>query len=592
MKAIFSELRSYLKRFKQCWLRYVCLFVGLDLFNQVLVIPFFRWITTYVLRASAIPFISYQNVVTIITSHTLVFIVLLIELVLLLIVIYIQFAFMLIGVESIQLPFKELLHKTWLAIKRIRVGSVLLLAIYFIFIIPFADIVYRTPLLAKIQIPEFIIDYMTRSPLLLGILIVASILVLFFGVRWIYTLPLMVFEKNKTRNAMKKSWQMTKHWGWWQPIKYLLVFTLVSGIGLALFSFLVIMIQLGCDEYLKNFAEFTANLNLFLLQLAAVGMSIVSGVVTVLIVLKPLNLSTGSVQVSSKPSKKLLTIAGLACVMAICLAVTNNYFYLSGKNLKRPVIISHRGVSDKNGVQNTISALKKTAKLKPDYVEIDLHETKDKQFVVMHDENLEKLAGINKLPKDLTLKQLQKITLTEDGHKAKMASFDDYLKAAQKLNQKLLIEIKTTPQDSKKMLERFNKKYAKTILNNKYQVQSLDYRVIEGLHQINPKLFVLYIQPYNFIYPDGVADGYSMEYSTLNNDFIWQANMHHHPVYAWTVNDEDIMIKMMYDNVDGIITDDVETLKETISNFEDNQSYANKLSNYLIVLPTNGMVES
>lgn len=147
-------------------------------------------------------------------------------------------------------------------------------------------------------------------------------------------------------------------------------------------------------------------------------------------------------------------------------------------------------------------------------MEIDLHETKDKQFIVIHDDNLQKLTGVNKNPHDLTSKQLIKLTAKENGHQAKLVSFDQYLKEAKKLNQKLLIEIKTTPNDSKKMLQTFNQKYAKTILKNKYEVQSLDYRVVEGLHQINPKLDVFYIQPYNFTYPRSVADGYSMEYST------------------------------------------------------------------------------
>ncbi|WP_375663973.1 glycerophosphodiester phosphodiesterase family protein, partial [Bartonella sp. CL63NXGY] len=70
------------------------------------------------------------------------------------------------------------------------------------------------------------------------------------------------------------------------------------------------------------------------------------------------------------------------------LAVLNNVYYLKGAELKQPVTISHRGVAEKNGVQNTIPALKKTHKLHPTYVEMDVHETKDHQFVVLHDENL------------------------------------------------------------------------------------------------------------------------------------------------------------------------------------------------------------
>ena len=65
-----------------------------------------------------------------------------------------------------------------------------------------------------------------------------------------------------------------------------------------------------------------------------------------------------------------------------------------------PVTISHRGVSQENGVQNTIQSLEKTALLKLDYIEMDVQETKDGQFVMMHDANLFNLAGVNASPQD------------------------------------------------------------------------------------------------------------------------------------------------------------------------------------------------
>lgn len=176
-------------------------------------------------------------------------------------------------------------------------------------------------------------------------------------------------------------------------------------------------------------------------------------------------------------------------------------------------------------------------------------------------------------------------------HAAKLASFDQYLREAEKLHQKLLIEIKTTPNDSKKMLERFNKKYGKVIIKNHYKVQSLDYRVIEGLHEINPRLDVMYIQPYNFTYPKSNANGYSMEYSTLNSDFIWQSHLNHHPVYAWTVNDANLMKKLMFDHVDGVITDDLPEVKTAIEDFQNNSTYANRILNYILVLPTYSNLE-
>ena len=87
------------------------------------------------------------------------------------------------------------------------------------------------------------------------------------------------------------------------------------------------------------------------------------------------------------------------------------YIYLEAPVTNTPLVISHRGVSNKNGVQNTVQSLEKTAQLKPDLIEMDVQETKDGQFVMMHDANLKNLAGINARPQDLTLEELTGLSL-------------------------------------------------------------------------------------------------------------------------------------------------------------------------------------
>lgn len=590
MKNILQDIKKYSNKFWQNWLRYLLLFVGLDLFNEMIVIPIFRWSATYTLQAGSIPFISYQNVVTILTKHSLIAVALLLELLLLILIIYLQFEFLLLAIQNIETKFTTILKMTWRVIKKTRISSLILLLAYFLLIIPFVDMVYRTPLLAKIQIPQFILDFMTRKWFLFIGLMIFYALVLILGIRLLLTLPLMAFKKYSGWKAMKKSWQLTANKKWFSLVIRLFLIAVVSTISLTLFYGILLACQYGGDKIGGPFAQILVNLNLYLVQAGSVLILAWSTIVSILVILHPLNLKNDYQDINYKKSTFYI-IGIIIFTLASGETLINNSFYLNRENLTRPLIISHRGVSDKNGVQNTIAALNKTAKLQPNYVEIDLHETKDNQFIVMHDENLKKLAGIDKTPKELTLKQLKKITLKEDGHQAKIASFDDYLKAAQKINQKLLIEIKTTQTDSNSMLSRFDKKYGKLIKQRNYQVQSLDYRVIEKLHQIDPKLFVLYIEPYNLTYPHNLADGYSMEYSTLNNDFIWQAHLQDKPVYAWTVDDANTMRKMMYEGADGIITNDVGKLKKSIQSFEDDKSYASRLLNYIIVLPNPYSIE-
>lgn len=590
---MITELKNYTRDFKEHWIKYLLLLLGLDIFNQFIVIPVFRYLTTYILQAGAIPFVSYQNVVTIITTHTFVFVALIVEVLVLITLIYLQFAFLLLGMRNINATgnLRRTFAQVWQVFKKIRPGSLLLMAIYFIFVVPFADIIFRTSLLSKIQIPDFILDYMTRNWILLAILIAFYSIVAVLGLRLILTLPIMIFKQKKTWPAMKESWQKTGKFVWWQLLVRIVLLLIITVLSLVIFYAVFYFLQLFWDVFPGKLPAIMAVVNLTAIQAVSELVLAWATIAAFGILVNLLNLPTISKNINYHSNKRTIFGTITFALILIIASVTTNIMYLNGTDAKAPVVISHRGVSNKNGVQNTIPALNKTAQLTPDYVEIDLHETKDKQFIVLHDENLKELTGVDKTPSQLTLKELTSLTAREDGHQAKLASFDQYLKAAQKLHQKLLIEIKTTPNDSKKMLQNFNKKYGKMIIKNHYQVQSLDYRVIEGLHEINPKLKVLYIQPYNFTYPQSSAAGYTMEYSTLNTDFIWQAHVNKNPVYAWTVNDANLMKKLIFDHVDGVITDNLTAVKKAISDFKHNSTYANRILNYILVVPTHSRLE-
>lgn len=580
---IFKKTKNLSAEFKQNWFQYLILFTSISILNQFIFIPLFRYITTFVLQAGAIPFISYSNLVIILSEHPFVVFFLLIELALLLFVIYSQFALIILFIKN-NFAVKASISEFWQCLRHFRLGSLLLLAIYFLLVIPFANVVFRTPLLAKIKIPQFIIDYMTRSGILLAILIIFYLVIFVLAFRFLLTLPIMVIYKTTTREAMKKSaFLMKKNWrkviGFFVPLGMLAIVIMAINVGGAY------LLQLIWDTFPGKLALIMATINLTLFQIISEFFLIWVSAVSLYFLIKLVTKNNNEIKEKVTNNKIILITIISIWSLAITGNIIENVFYLAGLDDHVPVTISHRGVNNKNGVQNTIESLKKTAKLKPDYVEIDVHETKDNQFVIMHDENLKKLTGEDKRPKELTLNKLTKLIAKEDGYKGKVVSLDQYMQAAQKLKQKLLIEIKTTPNDSNEFLVKFNKKYGHEILKNHYQLQSLDYRVVTKMQQLNPKIETLYIQPYNLIYPQSVADGYSMEYSTLSSDFIWQAHLQNHVVYAWTVNNKSEMKKMMYEHVDGIITDNISMLNTAIKEFQSRQSYANRILNYMMAFP-------
>ncbi|MCB5137738.1 hypothetical protein LGW87_09435 [Streptococcus mutans] len=116
------------------------------------------------------------------------------------------------------------------------------------------------------------------------------------------------------------------------------------------------------------------------------------------------------------------------------------------------------------------------------------------------------------------------ITVLENGYSTKMTSFDDYLTKANQLEQKLLIEIKTSSTK---------------------------------------------------------ANGYTMEYFSLDQNFMTKLLTNHKKIYAWTVNNKSVMTGMILMGVNGIITDYLTTLKEEIKDSQSDKNYSSLLLRHI-----------
>lgn len=75
---------------------------------------------------------------------------------------------------------------------------------------------------------------------------------------------------------------------------------------------------------------------------------------------------------------------------------------------KNIIITAHRG-ANKLAPENTISAIKKALDLGVEMVEIDVHLTKDRQLVVIHDETLDRTTNGSGKVADFTLEELQQL---------------------------------------------------------------------------------------------------------------------------------------------------------------------------------------
>lgn len=572
-----------LKRdFSLHWKNYLILFLVVELSLEIAVIPLFNAWTSLLLNLGAIPYLSYTNALSLVTSHPYITLGLLLELIILIICVFGQFALILNGVVLIrqdEFSFRAILKNTARQLRQLDPLGIFFFAGYFLLIVPFSGIFFNSPLLSKIVIPEFILDFLLQKPLYATLLGIFYLTIFILSIRLLFVLPLMLFEKVKIKAALAQSWQLTRNKFWAYTLKLLKIsfIALITNLGLIgiLYS-----IQLGLDQNPLS-ALIGGSINVTLLQIGSFLISVWASVALLQLIL-PADVTLATYKSTkkswlSKIAKPLFALFTLG-------ALLGNGAYLVHLG-QTPLIISHRGVDAKNGVQNTIPALRKTAQAKPNYIEIDIQETKDHKFVVMHDENLKQLADLDTSPQELTLAQLTALTVHENGHQAKIPSFDEYLSVAKQYEQKLLVEIKTTKRDSKNMLKNFFDTYKTTLKQNNHELQSLDYKVITSAKKYAPTLNAYYILPYNFIFPQTPANGYTMEKTTLNDSFVTQAKLSFKKVYSWTVNSEEDLKKAAFLDVDGIITDNVTEAKWVYHNFNANTSYANRLLDAVILLP-------
>ena len=554
------------------------LFFLIFMMVEYLWLPLNSFLAGLLLSQTGYLFISYNNIFAIITSSPLISLAFLVLIVINLLVAYFQICLLFIGARHLLYHEKRTLieysrkvfQQSFLFMKRLSFCKMAFVFFYVAMLFPFIRKILKIYYLNKIVIPDFIVTYLEDKYWLVGLMIFASAwILLYVSVRLMFALPKILFEKRTVREGVKYSLQKTKK----QVLFYAWNLLLII-IKTYLFFFLLLTPLLIGQIVIDNL---TQKESLILGVINFVLIKNIHYMALTYFLVKFVSFLTGEeLEIMPRRKKDHLMRWGVMGCASIFFAL-EGYIYLEAPVTNTPLVISHRGVSNKNGVQNTVQSLEKTAQLKPDLIEMDVQETKDGQFVMMHDANLKNLAGINARPQDLTLEELTGLDISENGYRTKISSFDDYLNRANELHQRLLIEIKTSKKDSPQMMERFLEKYGTIIKQYGHQMQSLDYHVIDQVLKYDSTIPAYFILPYNSIFPKTKATGYTMEYSTLDEYFVTKLWYTEQKLYVWTINSSDALDKSLQLSVDGMITDDTEMLQETLAAAQEDPEYTDLL---------------
>lgn len=421
-----------------------------------------------------------------------------------------------------------------------------------IVMLPVISLAFRTPLMINGRLMVMILDYGFRLAWLpiLAVLIYGGCC--YLSLRCFYVLPRAAAETSK--EIYDESWKKTRG----QSAGKLLGKILKSLLIVLAISWLVNLTILAMQALFDCWgwqARWLLSSELWIMM--AVAAFCLLAWLAVLVKLGIDNPQPRGVKVASK-----IYIMGALAWLALAGWVSWQYFPPLDH---MPVLIAHRGVAEKDGVQNTLPAMERTQlRDHPDFVEIDIHESRDGRFIVLHDENLQKLTGLNRRPRQLDLDRMTTLRGRENGYQARLDSFNRYLATANAKHQRLLVEIKTTAADSPHVWQRFAEQYGHDLKKHGHLIQSMDAGVIKQLKKDDPSLRPFYIQAYNVGGPDRHLPAFNVEYSSLNRMFIHRAHAQQQLVYVWTVNNPRVAKELFFQQADGLVTDRLAAMRTAL----------------------------
>ena len=197
--------------------------------------------------------------------------------------------------------------------------------------------------------------------------------------------------------------------------------------------------------------------------------------------------------------------------------------------------------------------------------ETDVQRTSDGYYVINHDDNFKRLAGVNRTPQSMTFLEVRGLTLTDPHFPAEpypVATLSDLLDACRG-KEKLFIELKGVTAD-KKMADDVVRIVREKNMVSEVVIISLSYRVINYVETHYPEFDtgVLFFAGVGNL-PKLNCDILLLEEESVSNARIAEAHAAGKQVGVWTVNDSNGLSRFLDSEVDYIITDDIRLAKET-----------------------------
>jgi glycerophosphoryl diester phosphodiesterase len=387
-------------------------------------------------------------------------------------------------------------------------------------------------------------------------------------IRWLFSIPFLVFEDATPTGALRKSWQQARgrFWELVLPLAICWAFVIISSLVMAL---LVRTAAVQLLEPAELTLKFVVPVVVGTLTLIAVLDAIWFIIGKTMHVLLITDFYSEMIEAKQKPSAPVPVagilsptgvkrigwlIAGIVLIMGVATGTA----FIQGFNIKSAVeITGHRG-SKLKAPENTLSALRQAIAEGADYAEIDVQTTADGIVVLLHDADLMRVATVNRRLRDINYSDLKAIDVGSwfmpEFSGERIPTLQEAIDLARG-HIKLNIELKFNWPDPT-----LSQKVGDIIQENGFisecVVSSLNFQALTDIKQAFPTLKT------GFIVLQAVGnlsrlevDFLSISASRVTPRLVRDVHRRGNNVHVWTVNDLNNVISMIEMGVDNIITD-------------------------------------
>ena len=476
-----------------------------------------------------------------------------------------------------QYSYRSILNNAWDKTKNLAGFQTLFFIIYFVITIPTVNLGVRSVLAKNIFIPKFISGEIMKTNSGLIIWGIVMIVFAYLNLRLIFTLPLTAVGDENILDSIKRSWELTKTGKRKLVLTMLLfeiIYLLIAAVLIGVITYICIYFDNNGNNPIIQTLFFSSISGIIFFLGVISKVTVITSLITVLIDHNEISEKlVNNLNENKKKSRFVVTLTTVIIVVAVLVNGFNMYGNGVNKNIKT---IAHRGYVAK-GVENSIEALEGAAEVGADYVEFDIILTKDNKFVVMHDYNLKRLAGLNKRVQDMNFDEVVGLTIKQGGYTSKIPSLEEFVTKAKELNMNLLIELKPHGAEPSNYIDILIDEVKRLKLEN-YKFMSLNSKVMEELETKVPNLETGYVIPLQFgNFHQSNVDFFVIEDFSYRDRLVEQARKENKQVFVWTINDSALITRYLQSPADGIITDEPELVKDEKDILENNYSYFDKI---------------